>query len=68
MLDDAGKAWIVDFDKCGFREHGEWQQANLARLLRSFKKELGKAEEAKREFHWQEDRDWPLLLAGYQGD
>lgn len=68
MLDDAGKAWIVDFDKCGFRELGEWQQANLARLLRSFKKELGKAEEAKREFHWQEDRDWSLLLAGYQGD
>lgn len=68
MLDDAGKAWIVDFDKCGFREPGEWQQANLARLLRSFKKELGKAEEAKHDFFWQEDRDWPLLIAGYKAD
>lgn len=68
MLDDAGKAWIVDFDKCGFRELGEWQQANLARLLRSFKKELGKAEEANYDFHWQEERDWPLLLAGYKSD
>ncbi len=68
MLDEAGKAWIVDFDKCGFREAGDWQEANLARLLRSFKKELGKAEEAKHAFHWQEARDWPLLLAGYQAD
>lgn len=68
MLDDTGKAWIVDFDKCGFREPGEWQQANLARLLRSFKKELGKAEEAKYDFFWQENRDWPLLIAGYKAD
>lgn len=65
MLDAAGKAWIVDFDKCGFREPGEWRQANLDRLLRSFKKEQGKAEEAKRDFHLQEERDWPLLMAGY---
>ncbi len=65
MLDAAGQGWIVDFDKCGFREPGEWQQANLNRLLRSLKKELGKAEEANHAFHWQESRDWPLLLAGY---
>ncbi|WP_258240732.1 lipid IV(A) 3-deoxy-D-manno-octulosonic acid transferase [Pseudidiomarina homiensis] len=68
MLDEAGKAWIVDFDKCGFREPGDWAQANLARLLRSFNKELGKAKEAKQDFHWQEARDWPLLLAGYQAN
>ncbi|MBY6064638.1 lipid IV(A) 3-deoxy-D-manno-octulosonic acid transferase [Pseudidiomarina sediminum] len=66
MLDAEDKAWIVDFDKCGFRSPGEWRDANLARLLRSFHKELAKAEEAKRNFHWQEARDWPLLLAGYQ--
>lgn len=65
MLDADAKAWIVDFDKCGFREAGEWQQANLARLLRSLRKEQQKAKEAKHDFHWSEARDWPLLLAGY---
>jgi len=68
MLDNAGKAWIVDFDKCEFRQPGEWQQANLERLLRSFNKEVKKAEEAGSVFHWQQARDWPLLLAGYQQD
>ncbi|MFC0445333.1 lipid IV(A) 3-deoxy-D-manno-octulosonic acid transferase [Pseudidiomarina halophila] len=67
MLDAAGKVWLVDFDKCGFRDAGEWQQANLARLLRSLHKEAAKAKEAKRDFHWQKERDWPLLTKGYQG-
>lgn len=67
MLDADGKVWLVDFDKCDFREAGEWQQANMARLLRSLHKEAAKAKEAKRDFHWQEERDWPLLIAGYEG-
>lgn len=66
MLDADDKVWLVDFDKCGFREAGEWQQANLARLLRSLLKEAGKAKEANRDFHWQEERDWPLLITGYE--
>ncbi|RUO60482.1 3-deoxy-D-manno-octulosonic acid transferase [Pseudidiomarina insulisalsae] len=66
MLDSADKAWIVDFDKCEFRESGQWREGNLARLLRSFKKEYRKAQEASRDFHWQEERDWPLLMAGYE--
>ncbi|MGQ4275441.1 lipid IV(A) 3-deoxy-D-manno-octulosonic acid transferase [Pseudidiomarina sp. E22-M8] len=66
MLGADGRVWLVDFDKCGFRDAGEWQQVNMARLLRSFLKEAGKAKEAKRDFHWQEERDWPLLLAGYE--
>ncbi|KFZ30212.1 3-deoxy-D-manno-octulosonic acid transferase [Pseudidiomarina salinarum] len=66
MLDVQGKAWLVDFDKCGFRSPGEWRQANLDRLLRSFTKEANKAKEASTEFFWLEERDWPLLMAGYQ--
>ncbi len=65
MLDKLGKVWLVDFDKCELRPTGEWQQDNLARLLRSLVKETTKAKEASREFHWQEQRDWPQLIAGY---
>ncbi|MDP2264653.1 MAG: 3-deoxy-D-manno-octulosonic acid kinase [Hydrogenophaga sp.] len=61
MLDGGGQAWIVDFDKCGFRPAGPWQQANLERLLRSFRKEARK----NPVFHWSE-ADWPHLLAGYE--
>lgn len=61
LLDKQGQAWIVDFDKCGFRAPGEWQDDNLNRLLRSLRKERGKHED----FHWSE-RDWKALLAGYQ--
>ncbi|MDX1705955.1 lipid IV(A) 3-deoxy-D-manno-octulosonic acid transferase [Pseudidiomarina sp.] len=66
MLDTDGKAWLVDFDKCGFKNPGDWRQANLDRLLRSFTKEANKAKEASTQFFWMEERDWPLLLAGYQ--
>jgi len=65
MLDDTGKCWIVDFDKCGFRAFGEWREANLQRLLRSLNKELTKAKEANQAFHFDETRDWPLLVQGY---
>lgn len=66
MLDQAGKVWIVDFDKCGFRAKGEWQQANLQRLLRSLLKEQSKAEQGQQSFHWQQTTDWPELMHGYQ--
>ncbi|MBE4609471.1 3-deoxy-D-manno-octulosonic acid kinase [Vibrio navarrensis] len=60
LLDDQQKVWIIDFDKC-FAQPGEaWKQANLARLLRSFNKEL-----VKRNIHWQRD-DFQALLQGYQ--
>lgn len=60
LLDAAGRAWVVDFDKCGFRPRGAWQQANLERLRRSLRKEAGKLAG----FHWRED-DWAHLMAGY---
>lgn len=61
LLDDKEQAWIVDFDKCCFRQSGSWKEANLNRLLRSLRKEQGKYDA----FYWCED-DWEQLLAGYQ--
>lgn len=60
MLDGAGQAWIVDFDKCAFRAGDDWKAANLARLLRSLRKER-RLDPA---LCWSED-DWPPFLAGY---
>ena len=60
MLDIRGKAWIVDFDKCGFRAGDTWKQANLDRLLRSLRKEL----RLDPGFRWSEDQ-WQPLLDGY---
>ncbi|RUO64871.1 3-deoxy-D-manno-octulosonic acid kinase [Idiomarina ramblicola] len=62
MLDDNDKAWIVDFDKCDFRESGDWKEANIQRLLRSLRKE----KEKNATFYWKESRDWPELLTGYR--
>lgn len=47
LIDEQGKVWIIDFDKC-FQNQGEnWKQGNWNRLLRSFKKE-----QIKRNIHW----------------
>lgn len=61
LLDKAGKAWVIDFDKG--KQHpagGAWQVANMQRLQRSFRKEL----RLNPALHWQES-DWQLLLEGY---
>ncbi|WP_115717665.1 3-deoxy-D-manno-octulosonic acid kinase [Gallaecimonas mangrovi] len=62
LMNGAGQLWLIDFDRGAFKEAGVWKEDNLARLLRSFNKE--KAREAH--FHWNQDRDWPLLMAGYE--
>ncbi|WP_354623887.1 3-deoxy-D-manno-octulosonic acid kinase [Psychromonas sp. MME2] len=60
LLDELGKVWLIDFDKC-YQQRGEnWQEGNLQRLLRSFNKERN-----KRAIKWSE-QDWLLLLKGYQ--
>ena len=59
LLDTSGQVWIIDFDKCYQQAGSDWQQHNLDRLLRSFRKELN-----KRSIHWQED-EFQHLLAGY---
>ncbi len=63
LLDDAGKAWIVDFDKCELRPGEDWKQANLQRLLRSLRKEKDK----QTALHW-DDADWQQLLTAYAQD
>ncbi len=61
MLDSRGKAWVVDFDKCEVRVGEEWKQENLARLLRSLRKEW----RLDPGFRWNAD-DWRYFLNGYQ--
>jgi 3-deoxy-D-manno-octulosonic-acid transferase len=63
LLDDANRAWVVDFDKCDIRSGSEWKQANLDRLKRSLRKEL----ERLPQFHWGET-DWAPLEAGYASE
>lgn len=59
LVDVNRKVWIIDFDKC-YKQKGEsWKEANLARLKRSFHKEL-----KKRDILWSE-KDWINLLTGY---
>ncbi|WP_409934075.1 3-deoxy-D-manno-octulosonic acid kinase [Vibrio jasicida] len=59
LLDSEGKVWIIDFDKCKQQSGSQWKERNLDRLLRSFRKELG-----KREIHWSEG-DFESLMLGY---
>lgn len=61
LLDSAGQGWLIDFDKCSRRAPGSWQQANLARLQRSLRKEKG----LHPALQWDESH-WAQLLAGYQ--
>lgn len=65
LLDPQGKFWLLDFDKCAFRQGHDWQQGTMDRLLRSLRKEARLAGEKARPFYWQES-DWALLLQGYQ--
>ena len=59
LLDDQGKAWVIDFDKCYQQSGEQWKDANLQRLLRSFRKELN-----KRQIKWTE-KEWAILLNAY---
>ena len=62
LIDKDDKVWIIDFDKC-YQQSGEsWKEANLARLLRSFKKEL-----IKRQIKW-ENKDWEVLVKAYSAE
>ncbi|NVK25051.1 MAG: 3-deoxy-D-manno-octulosonic acid kinase [Gammaproteobacteria bacterium] len=61
MLDQQGKVWLIDFDRCEFRTSAQdWQQANLSRLKRSLEKE----KTINPEFHFNESY-WQQLMAGY---
>ena len=61
LLDKDNKPWLIDFDQGEQREiKKSWQQANMQRLLRSFRKEQHKLAS----FYWSED-NWQMLLNGY---
>lgn len=59
LLDSDNQVWLIDFDKCGLQVGDAWKTGNLARLQRSFVKELNRCQ-----IHWQES-DWQALLVGY---
>nr|WP_253944269.1 3-deoxy-D-manno-octulosonic acid kinase [Pseudogemmobacter hezensis] len=63
LLDEAGKVWLIDFDKCARRRPGGWQAENLSRLHRSLVKEQGKVAG----LHWS-PQDWQALQAGYDAE
>ncbi|TAH45941.1 MAG: 3-deoxy-D-manno-octulosonic acid kinase [Gammaproteobacteria bacterium] len=61
LIDGSGQAWLIDFDRCRKRKPAmSWQQANLDRLLRSFRKL-----QAQRHMADFEDVFWHSLLAAY---
>jgi 3-deoxy-D-manno-octulosonic acid kinase len=60
MLDAAGAAWLLDFDRGRFRTPGAWREANLARLERSLRKIARDAEMPP-----FSAAGWGMLLAGY---
>jgi 3-deoxy-D-manno-octulosonic acid kinase len=59
MLDNNQKAWLIDFDKCAVKTGEEWKKANIARLKRSFEKEL-----ALHNINWDAS-DWQNLITAY---
>ncbi|MCY7294173.1 3-deoxy-D-manno-octulosonic acid kinase [Alteromonas sp. a30] len=60
MLDSTGAPWLIDFDKCGFRNGEEWKQENLSRLRRSFLKESDISPSLK-----IDAKSFELILSGY---
>lgn len=64
LLDDKNKVFLIDFDRGELRTNPvntDWKLANMARLQRSFLKELNKLEQ----FYFTE-KNWQALMSGYQ--
>ena len=57
LLDESGRAYLIDFDRGTRRGAGSWKQANISRLKRSLDKLSG-----ERGFNLQA---WSALLEGY---
>ncbi len=61
LIDHKNKVWLIDFDRGEQRSiDKQWQEANLGRLLRSFKKERSRLAN----FHWQTE-NWNILIESY---
>jgi 3-deoxy-D-manno-octulosonic acid kinase len=61
LIDESGRAWLLDFDRGRIRPPGSWQQRNLIRLERSLRKIA--AEPDAPPFNQE---TWAMLLAGYR--
>lgn len=62
LLAQGHEVSLIDFDRGEQRAVNQsWQQANMQRLLRSFRKEQNKIPG----FHWQEE-NWQMLQQGYR--
>ncbi len=65
LLDDKEQVFLIDFDRGELRTNPvntQWKQENMARLQRSFLKELNKLAQ----FYFTE-QNWQALMRGYQG-
>jgi len=62
LIDEQNNAFLIDFDRGEVKTSNQasWQQSNMARLQRSFLKELKQLPN----FHWKME-NWQLLLEGY---
>ncbi len=64
LLDEGGRCYLIDFDKCGIRRQRlKWQKDNLLRLKRS----LNKISKNQDTFYFS-DINWRSLLRGYGWD
>ena len=60
LFDEAGKIYLIDFDRGEIRQSGQWKQDNILRLRRS----LNKLKVSHGEYHFT-DSAWDALLLGY---
>ena len=60
LLDNAGKVFLLDFDRGKIRSDGPWKQSNLKRLQRSLSKLS-----SQNEFFAFSDNAWQSLQSGY---
>lgn len=61
LLDDGGRFYLIDFDKCSKRKHAtHWKQANINRLKRSLEKSVT----MDPKIHFSE-QCWNWFLQGY---
>ena len=64
LIDEGGRCYLIDFDRCGIRKPKlKWQKENLLRLKRSLNK-ISKNEDV---FYFS-DTNWRSLLRGYGWD
>lgn len=61
MLDDGGRCYLIDFDRCSIKKTAlKWQKENLLRLKRSLNKIL-----LNQDIFYYSESNWRSLLRGY---